>query len=253
MRAVATLTFNTFLEMVRDRTVAILFFGALILILLSFFLGSLSLDEQRRVLIHLGFGTIHLSCLVIVLSKGPFQLSREIERQTCLMVLARPISRTQFLFGHLLAVLLLIAANLLVQGLMLFALLGFSVDPERYLIILAGIFLEMSILTTFIFWAVQWVRPVIAFLSGLTLFLVGNWLDEMKFFAERTRDEDFRALANGIRWFLPNLFLLNFRNEDFLVNGHALVEFQISLTHFLFWIGFLSCCAALAFRRRNLV
>lgn len=253
MRATFVLTRNAFREMIRERTVAILFFGAILLILLSFFVGSLSLDEQRRILVHLGFGAVHLSCLAIVLFKGAYLIQREIDRQTCLMVLARPVSRFQFLLGHYFAVSLLLMAHIAVQGVLLYSLLGFLMDVGRFITVLTGIFVEMALILACTFLAVQFVRPVVGLLSGFAVFLVGNWLEEMKFFADRAKDEGFRIAAHAIRWAFPNLHLLNLRSESYLLEGfHEVNTFTVML-HFSFWIAAFLMVAGIAFSRRDLV
>jgi Cu-processing system permease protein len=253
MRQVVILTINAFREIVRERTVGILFFGAVVLLVLSFFVGSLSFDEQRRILIHLGFGAIHLTCLAIVLFKGAYLIQREIDRQTCLMVLVRPISRFQFLLGQYLAIVLLLIVHLSFQSLMLSALLGFQADPGRFLTVIMGIFVEMCVILSLIVLATQWVRPVLALFSGLVLFLVGNWLEEMKFFADKTKDQDFQVVTDIIRWLMPNLFVLNYRSEGFLLANQTHLPLLPSVLHFSLWIGIFLILAGISFSRRDLV
>lgn len=253
MKVLFVLARNFFQEIVRERTVAVLFFGALLLLILSFLIGTLSFDEQRRILVHLGFGAIHLSALGIILFKGAFTLQKEIDRQTCLMILSRPVTRFQFLMGHFIALLALLATHLIVQGIMLAALLGFQIDALRFCMVLAGIFIEMTVILSFIIFVSQLVRPVIGLLAGLGLFLVGNWLEEMKFFAEKTNDEFFRLVAQTFRWALPNLFLLNFRSENFLINNGAAPEMGSISLHFLLWIAAFIWLAEVTFSRRDLV
>lgn len=253
MKTVLVLTVNAFLEIIRERTVAILIFGAIILLVLSFFVGSLSFDEQRRIMIHLGFSAIHLSCLAIILFKGSFLIQREIDRQTCLMILSRPVSRFQFLLGHYLALVLLLLVHIVVQGLLMATLLGYQMSWERFLVILSGIFVEMSVILAFIFLATQFVRPVIGLMAGLALFLVGNWLEEMKFFAERAKDGSLKTLSAIIRWSVPNLFLLNYRSEGYLFQDLPNPNFLLLASHFSFWIVVFLILAGMKFSRRDLV
>lgn len=253
MKTVLILAQNAFLELMRERTVAIVFFGAIVLLVLSNFVSSLSFDEQRRIMIHLGFGAVHLSCLAIILFKGAFLIQREIDRQTCLMVLSRPVSRFQFLMGHFLALSSLLLLHVLLQGLMLGLLLGFQMDYERFIVILAGIFIEMTVILSFIFFITQWVRPVVGLLAGLSLFLVGNWLEEMKFFAERAKDEGLRLTAEIVRWAFPNLYLLNLRSESYLLQNTSTVDLPTILVHFGFWTAAFLILAGVSFSRRDLV
>lgn len=253
MKALFVLARNCFQEIVREKTVAVLVFGALILVILSFFIGTLSFDEQRRILIHLGFGAIHISALGLVVFKGAYAIQREIDRQTCLMILSRPVTRFQFLMGHFVALLALLATHLFLQGIMLITLLGFQTDGVRFVMVLAGIFIEMTVILAFVLFLSQLVRPVIGLLGGIGLFLVGNWLEEMKFFAEKANDEGFRMVAHVFRWALPNLFLLNFRSENFLLNHISPPDMGTVALHFLLWITAFIWMAEISFARRDLV
>lgn len=245
---------NSIREMIRDRTFSVIFFGALILVMLSFFLGSLSLDEQRRILVHLGFGTIHLSALGVVLFQGANSLQREIDKQTCLMVLARPVSRFQFLLGLWLAVMILLLVHLLVQSACLSLLLEFAAPWERFTQILMGIYIEMAVILGFVFFVVQWVRPIIATFSGLGLFLIANWIEELKFFSEKSKDSGLQALAKVIENGVPNTYLLNFRSEAFLFQGLERTTFTFEIIlHFFLWVLLFLILAGLSFQRRDLV
>lgn len=244
---------NVLREMVRDRTFSVLFFGAFVLVVISSLLGSLSFDEQRRILVHLGFGSIHLSLLGIVLFQGGFALQKEMDRQTCLMVLARPVSRFQLLLGLWLGIFVLMVAHVLLQSLFLWLLLGFAAPLLRLLQVMFGMLFEMTVLLSFMFLMVQLVRPIVAIFSGLGLFLVGNWIEELKFLADKSKDEGLKMMAKFLETFFPNLYVLNWRSEAFLFQsvdrGESL--FFIVL-HFGLWILIFLLLARVGFQRRDL-
>lgn len=253
MRTLWVLTLNVLREMVRDRTVSLLFFSAIVLVVLSSFLGSLSLDEQRRILIHLGFGAIHWTAFGLVVFQGAFTLQREIERQTCLMVLARPVSRASFLLGKFFGIGTLVGAHILFQGVLLYALLAGQVPADRFAIVLLGMFAENMVLLAFVLLVAQWVRPVVAVFGGVGLFLVGNWLEEMKFLALKQKSQEFEAIADVFQKIFPNLYLLNFRSERFLEVGVADLSSGLLTFHFGMWLGLFLVLATLSFSRRDLV
>lgn len=250
---VLVLTENILREMRRDRTFSILFFGAFILVVISSLLGALSLDEQRRILVHLGLSSIHLSLLGIVLFYGAFVLQKEMDRQTCLMVLARPVTRFQFLLGLWLGIFFLMSLHLMIQSLFLWFLLGFAASGIQLAQVVFGMLIEMTVLLSFMFLVVQWVRPIVAVFAGLALFLVGNWLEELRFLAEKSKDEGFKALSKTMEYTLPNLYTLNWRSESFLFDSAAAGGFSVSiLIHFAIWIVLFLILARIGFQRRDL-
>lgn len=253
MRGVYVLALNSLREMFRDRTVSLVFFAAVILVVISSFLGALSLDEQRRILIHLGFAAIHWSVLGLVLFQGSFSLQREIDRQTCLMVLARPLHRSQFLIGKFFGLSALLFLHVLAQGILLYALLGFGENLGLFAAALMGILLEALVILAFILFIAQWVRPVVAIFGGLGLALVGNWLEEMRFLAEKSKDEGFMILAGVFQRVFPNFYLLNFRSEHFLEVGSPNLQAGLLFLHFSIWLILFLLLAIRSFARRDLV
>lgn len=244
---------NAVREMVRDRTFSILFFGAFILVVISSLLGSLSLDEQRRILVHLGFGSVHLSALGIVLFQGAFVLQKEIDKQTCLMVLVRPVTRLQFLLGLWLGVLVLVLSHILLQSIFLNLLLGFSAPAAKSLQLMFGMMVEMTVVLSFVFLMVQLVRPVVGIFAGLALFLVANWLEELNFLADKSKDQGLKAMTQILNYIFPNLYVLNFRSESFLFQNVERPENLVAITiHFIFWIVLFLGLARAAFQRRDL-
>lgn len=247
------LTGNVLREMRRDRTFSVLFFGALILVVISSLLGSLSFDEQRRILVHLGLTSIHLSLLGIVLFHGAFVLQKELDRQTCLMVLARPVSRFQLLIGLWMGIALLMVVHLGVQTLFLWMLLGFSASIGKVLQVVGGMMLEMLVLLSFMFMIVQWVRPILALFAGLGIFLVGNWLEELRFLAEKSKDQGLKTMSMVLDYIFPNLYLLNWRSESFLFSLSEFSGFTpFVFIHFLIWILMFLMIARIGFQRRDL-
>jgi Cu-processing system permease protein len=253
LRVVWTIAKKTLQELIRDRTISILFFGALVLVVLAAMLGSLSIDEQRRILIHLGFSSVHLTSLGIVLFQGAFILQREVDRQTCLMVLVRPLTRFQFLLGTFLGLAILLAVHIALQSSLLMLLLGGQVSFGRCLYLQAGIFIEMLVLLSFILFAAQWVRPILALFATLTLFLVGQWIEELKFLSEKSKAEDLKLISAFFDWSIPNLYRLNFRSESFLTSQTAWLIDPWSWLHFAIWILLFLSLAKWAFERRDLV
>ena len=95
MKQLYTLVRVSLLEFMREKIVWICMFIAVALIALSFLLGALSFQEKQRILAHFGWLAIQLSSLGISLFLGSYWLHNEMDRQTCLLILARPIARDQ--------------------------------------------------------------------------------------------------------------------------------------------------------------
>jgi ABC-type transport system involved in multi-copper enzyme maturation permease subunit len=106
---------NTYREAVRARILHGLFAVALATTGYSLVVGAYTSRSQLRVVSDLGAASISLYAIVVAVVVGATSLYRELELKTLFPILARPVSRTEYLTGKYLGTLLLllvfVAAN----------------------------------------------------------------------------------------------------------------------------------------------
>ncbi len=243
----------SFLEFIRDRIVWMGVFVAVLLFMFSLILGSLSFNEQQRILAHLGWAAIQLSTLVMSLILSANWLHKEMDRQTCLLVLARPVTRAQFLLGKFLPIFFLTLALQVVLAIALWALLGFTFPAGNMLAVLYGTFLEVSMAFAVGFFLATFMRPTLSFFVGFAIFLMGHWVQEVEFFGRKFKIEAYENLAKLVKWFTPNLFQYNWRSIYFLENGVSNSHLAWATLHAVGWLSFLVLASILVFRRKDLV
>jgi Cu-processing system permease protein len=112
---IGVMAFNTYRESVRARVLHGLFALALATGAYSLVVGAYSLRQGLRVVSDLGSGSISIYGIVVAIVLGATSLHRELELKTVFPILARPISRPQYLVGKylgtLLTVLVFVAGN----------------------------------------------------------------------------------------------------------------------------------------------
>lgn len=241
------------LEFIRDRIVWIGFFVAVLLFGLSLILGSLSFNEQQRILAHFGWATIQLSTLMTSLILSANWLHKEMDRQTCLLVLARPVSRAQFLTGKYLSILSLIAVIQFLLSVCLWALLGFTYSFASFFAVFYGTFLEVAMVLSICFFAATFMRPSLAFFLGFGVFLIGNWIQEIEFFGQRFKIPFYIGLAKTLHWICPNLYQLNWRSVYFLDKGISSQHLVWVTVHSAGWLLITYISSIYIFRRKDLV
>ena len=252
MRAIGALTRLTCLELIRDRFVLLLGFLLFFLLVLSFFLGGLSLDEEKRLLIHLGFASFQLTLVGLAIFLGCSHLQKELERQTCLLVLSRPVTRTQFMLGKWLGIFILIVFFGLVAGLVHLALLKFSVFWDLYAIAQISILVEAGFVLSMAFFFASFLRPLLALASTFVFWLGGHWRPDLFFFAKKSGLSYFQSAAWVAEWILPPLDRLEIRTEHFLLAGNP-EDLALPFIHLFFWSTLLLFFAQLIWRRKDLV
>ncbi len=105
---VLVIALNTYREAVRARILHGLFALALATTGYSLVVGAYTARNQLRVVSDLGAAAISLYAIVVAVVLGATSLYRELELKTLFPILARPVSRTEYLAGKYLGTLLVL-------------------------------------------------------------------------------------------------------------------------------------------------
>ncbi|MFV8256162.1 ABC transporter permease [Bdellovibrio bacteriovorus] len=256
MYKVLTLARTTLREMLRERVFMVAVLIAIALLGLSFLLGALSFAEQRKILTDFGFLAIQISGLGISLFSGAYLLAKEIEKQTCLLILSRPVSRAQFIVGKLLGVL---ALNSLLMGsltILLWILLGLWKEPQfllSFLEIALSLWCESAVILCLVIFFSLVVRPVLALGAGFMVLLLGHWLGDLAFFAEKSREDLFVQAVKVLHWLTPNFYRMNWKSAYFLEKGIPAENILWMLAHMTGWALLAVLATNFFFRRKDIV
>lgn len=120
---VLVIALNTYREAVRARILYGLFALALATTGYSLIVGAYTARNQLRVVSDLGAAAISIYAIIVAVVLGATSLYRELELKTLFPILARPVSRTEYLVGKYLGTLLVLLVFVLANsGIVLFAL-----------------------------------------------------------------------------------------------------------------------------------
>ena len=253
MRKIKVIAMTTFRELIREKFFLVIVFGAVFMIALSLLLGQLSFDESQKILADIGLTAVQISSLGLALFTGSYMLSREIEKQTCLLMLSRPISRNEFLLGKFGGIVILISALNVTLPLALLALLNRWDLAQHMAQVVLSIWLEALVILSLVFMFSVVLRPVLAVMVGVVIFLSGSWLEDMAYFAKRSKDTFFQAASEVAKWILPNFYRFNWKNYFFLEKGVASAEVGQMVLHYVPWISIFLVIAIILFRRKDIV
>lgn len=255
MNSVLIIAGNTFREVIRDRILYGLVVFAVMLLFLSLALGQLTFDENMRLSANFGFTGIHIAVVVLAVFVGSSLVAKEIDKQTILTLLARPISRAQFIFGKalgLMSVLVVVALGLaaILSGFLLIVNFNFSM---AYPIAIAGILFEAAVLLSVALLFGSFSRPMMTVIFTVSVFLLGHWVDSLQFFVNRSESPGFKLIGTAIGYLVPNLERFNWRAEP--VYGIALEANDVLMASLSMvgWVTVLICGTVLVFRRRDFV
>lgn len=254
MNKVFVLARNTFFEMLHERLFFVVVIIAVFLISFSFLLGALSFDEQKKILADFGFLAIQVASLGIALFSGAYLIHREIEKQTCLLMLARPLSRGQFFIGKFLGLLALNTVLIFsLAGVLYFILGPPSEQTISFVKIVLSLWFESAVVLAFVLTAAMIVRPILALALGFAVFLTGHWLADLLFFAEKSKDEMNVRLVQFLGWIVPNFYRMNWKSFFFLQDGIPNTDLLWMMGHCTGWMILLLLLGQRFFGRKDIV
>lgn len=256
MVKVWTLARTTLREMLREKVFFVVVIIAVALLGLSILLGAMSFAEQQRILADFGFLAIQIALMGVALFTGAFLLAKEVEKQTCLLILSRPVSREQFLLGKIGGVLLLNFLLVLSLGLLMAILLNVWTSPQvviSFVEICFSLWLESTVVLCIVICLSLIVRPVLALSMGFVVFLLGHWLADLTYFAEKSKEVLFIEIVKILHWVTPNFFKVNWKSYYFLQKGIPLEQVGWMTVHLCGWVFLLILVSNFLFRRKDIV
>lgn len=255
MKSIRVIALNTFREIIRDRILYSIVVFAFLLFGLSVVLGELSFTEQARISADFGFTGIQISVVVLSIFAGSTLVAREIEKQTVLTLLAKPVSRSQFLLGKFAGLTLVVTSVLVGLSVVLALLLlglGLSVTQSFFAAIF-GIWLEAIILVALALFFGSFARPIMTVVFAASFFLLGHMIGSLDFFIKKSNSTSFRAVARVISDGLPNLEKFNWRFAPVYEVSIGGAELLSASVYAMGWIMILLAATVLIFRRRDFV
>lgn len=214
MKNIFIIAQNTFKELIRNRVLYSFLFFALFLVMLTVAVGQLSYTEQLRLTLSLGLACIHLCIMGLTVFLGGSIIYKEIERLTILTLLARPISRTQFLMGKYFgfaALLILFTLGFYVVFSLNLFMLGFPFDNLDLFIAFCGIVLEAVTLLSITTFFSTFCASFLTILFSVGLFLVAHWNMTIPTKISNTDETIYFSVIQFSKKFLPNFENFNWR------------------------------------------
>ncbi len=253
--AVKTIALVTFKEAIRDRILLVLLVFGLLLLGTTLFLGSISLDQDSKIIVDLGLFGIFLFGAIITLFLGGASVVKELDQRTAYTTLTRPIARSWFIIGKFfgLAITLLLlttAMSLMLCALMAFRLGWHSVDAAL-LLALFYTYLEFCVLTALTLFFSSFSSAIMSTVYTLALLIIAH--------SSGTVVNLINSAHSGTRYFftvvyyiLPNFTKFNLRNDVvYHLQPHA-GEVGLTVLYAAIYSSLLLILASAVFKKQEL-
>jgi ABC-type transport system involved in multi-copper enzyme maturation permease subunit len=253
---IAHIASNTFREAVRDRVLYNLIAFALLISGAAIFVGQISIDIERLVVVNLGLTAVSLFGVVIAIFIGIGLVSKEIDKRTLYTVLSRPVRRWEFIIGKFFGLAGTLIVNTFFMAIGVFAALlyvahRFTGADTLILIALYFIILEFLIICSLALLFSSFSSPLLSAVFAFSLFVIGCFADDLRGFAALTHGFT-RWIATGAAYLVPNFSALNVISavaHQQPLSGQLIVQ---NTLYALFYTAMVLSGAVLIFERRNL-
>jgi ABC-type transport system involved in multi-copper enzyme maturation permease subunit len=247
---------NTFREAVRDRVLYNLIAFALLLSGAAIFIGQISIEVERLVVVNLGLTAVSLFGVVIAIFVGIGLVSKEIEKRTLYTVLSRPVRRWEFIIGKFFGLSGTLVVNTFFMAIGVFAALlyvahAFSKPDAFIFVALYFIILEFLIICSLSLLFSSFSTPLESAIFAFALFIIGSFADDLRGFAAMTHGIT-RWFATAAAYLIPNFSALNVISA---VAHQQPIGLQLILQNTLYAMFYTAMAlsgAVLIFERRNL-
>ncbi|HEY1657711.1 MAG TPA: ABC transporter permease [Candidatus Sulfotelmatobacter sp.] len=210
---IAHIASNTFREAVRDRVLYNLIAFAVLLSAAAIFVGQISIEIEKLVVINLGLTAVSLFGIVIAIFIGIGLVSKEIEKRTLYTVLSRPVRRWEFIIGKFFGLTGTLVVNTFfmaigVFGALLYVSHKFVRADALIFVALYFIILEFIIICSLSLLFSSFSTPLLSAVFAFSLFVIGSFAEDLRGFAAMTHGFT-RWLATGAAYLIPNFSALN--------------------------------------------
>ncbi len=245
---------NTVREAIRHRLLYTLLFFAVTMIGFAVLIASLSYVEGERIIQDIGLASIRLFSVGIAIFVGIGLIHGEVDRRTIYTILAKPVTRAEFLLGKFAGLLLTVWLQLLLMGLAFVSvslMVGAPLDSGyAAALFLVGIELMVIVAVATLFSAFS--TPMLSAFFTLGIYALGHLSRNLYFLGQGAEVESVRWAATLLYRVLPDLETFNVSVQAVHALPIPASEVGWAVLYGLAYTTALLPLAAFIFQRRDL-
>ena len=246
----ARLTVRTYLQ---EKILLVVMVFAALLMASSYVLSPLAVGAQQKIVVDIGLASVSIFAVVLIVLLGAGSFHMEKERGILRSLLAKPISRVDFVLGKYLGtmatvsmvIVLMAAVHMLVVGLS-----GAKVTATMLWAVYMTV-LEAGLVTALLTLFSCFTSPVLGSFFTIACVVAGHFSADLLDFANRFGSGVPKLLVTGVYFLLPNLGLVTLRSEA-VHNLHIPQGMLVAVSLYaVIYAGVLLYTATVIFRARE--
>ncbi|MDY6936177.1 MAG: ABC transporter permease [Cyanobacteriota bacterium] len=213
--SISTIAANVFREVIRDRTLYLVALYALILLAAILLLPEVAAGTQDKMTLDIGLGAMNLLGLIVTVFIGTGLINKEIEKRTVLVLVSKPISRSELIVGKFLGLCAVLAVLISLMTLIFIVVLRVNEIPfplGSTLVASGYLFLQLSLIVAVSIVFGVFASSLLATLLAFGIYLMGHFSRDLLQLGEISQNPGIAPLAKTLYLILPDLSRLDVKN-----------------------------------------
>jgi len=216
VRGIFAIAKNAFIQVIRDRILYFIGFFAILLVVAFRLLPELSAGQQDKMSLDVGLGAIEFLTVVVGIFVGTGIINKEIEKRTVLILIPKPIDRSDLILGKhfgLSAVLMVMVLLTAAIWMGLLAIYKIPFPIASILVSLVYLCLQLALIGSIALLFGVLTSSILATLFTFGIYLMGNSSSALVELGKISEDKSVELVTQIIYLILPDLSRLNLKNE----------------------------------------
>ena len=254
MRKIYSVALNTFRESIRERLLYLVIIYAMALVVSVFILSPLSVGAAKgKIVTDVGLAGISILGILTAIIVGSNLVHKEMDRKAILMVLTRPVSRTEYLIGKFagVALSLLVLIGIMTAVLVVMMLLGGAELTPAVFFAVGLSLVEIGLIVAVMIFFSTFTTPLLTSFFTICIFVAGTLSGDLRLFAQKFGGRAMNYVMDVLYFTLPNLKVFNLRHEAVHGLRYSASEILLPAAYGIVYTAAMLYFAWLVFRRRE--
>ncbi|MFN3927709.1 MAG: ABC transporter permease [Pseudanabaenaceae cyanobacterium] len=213
---ILAIALNSFHEIAREQVFYLSLLYTAILVAALVGVPQFTSVAADKIILDLGMAGIELVALITAVFVAASLINREIEKRTIMVLVAKPITRAEFVLGKHIGISLVIALLVIIMTVIFFLLVQLRRIEMPYNVVATAslfIFLEIMLVSAIAILFGSFTSSIIASLLTLVSYLAGNISPDLLKLGEISQNESVQTVTRFLYLVLPDLSRANLKNE----------------------------------------
>jgi ABC-type transport system involved in multi-copper enzyme maturation permease subunit len=231
---------NAFRETIREQVLYLSLLYTVLLVAAVVMIPEFTQDSAAKLILDAGLAAVELVSLIVVVFVGANLINKEIDKRTIFVLVAKPVSRAEFILGKHLGISAVIGVLVAIMTAIFITVMILRKIPLAIPAILISnlfTFAQIMLLGALAILFGTFASSLVASLLTLALYLVGNFSRDVLDLGEISKNTSVQAVTRILYLVLPDLSRANLKNEavysllpslgDLVQNGVYIISYTL--------------------------